>query len=72
MPFSTINNISISVERSSFTLIFLKAAYNTNPELEISFSGSCSYVLRHILIKFSNTLTNNNVSLWTYKSWYSP
>ena len=31
IPFSTINNISISVERSNFTFVFFKAAYHANP-----------------------------------------
>ena len=31
IPFSTINNISISVNRSTFTLVFFKAASQANP-----------------------------------------
>ena len=33
--FSTINNISISVKRSDFTLAFFKAACHANPRAEI-------------------------------------
>ena len=32
--FSSINNISISVERSIFTLVFFKATCHANPETE--------------------------------------
>ena len=45
-PFSTINNISISVKRSNFTLVFLKAAYHANSGAEENFAGSSSYILR--------------------------
>ena len=31
---------SISVKRSSFTLVFLKAAYHANPGAETNFEGS--------------------------------
>ena len=70
-PFSTINNISISVKRSNFTLVFSKAAYHANPGAEENFAGSSSYILRHISLKFSYTSANNSLLLWTYKSWYS-
>ena len=32
IPFATINNISISVYKSSFTLVFLKTDCYTNPD----------------------------------------
>ena len=68
MQFSTINNISISVKRSNFTLVFLKAACYTNPVAAINFAGSSLYILRDIFLNFSNTTANNNVSLSTYES----
>ena len=34
IPFSTINNISISVKRSDFTLLLFKAACHGNPGAE--------------------------------------
>ena len=61
--FSTIDNISISVKRSNFTLVFFKAAYHANPGAEKNFAGSSSYIPIHIFLKFSNTSVNNNVSL---------
>ena len=63
IPFSTINNISISVKRSNFTLDFFKAACHAKPGAERNFAGLSSYILIHILLKFSNTSANNNVSL---------
>ena len=53
VPFSTINSISISIERSTFNLVIFKAFL------------PCSnlYILEHIFLKFSNTSANNNVSL---------
>ena len=60
MPFSTINNISISVKRSNFTLVFFKAACHRNPGAERNFAVSSSYISILILLKFSNTSGNNN------------
>ena len=40
IPFSTINNISISVKRSNFTLVFFKAACHADPGTERNFAGS--------------------------------
>ena len=56
IPFFTINNISISVISSNFTLVFVKATYHANPGTVIKRAGSSSYifkthvskVLRHI------------------------
>ena len=53
------NNIPIS----DFTLVFFKAAYHANLGAEINFSGSDSYILRHIFQKFSNTSANNNINI---------
>ena len=44
------------------TLVFFKGACHANPEVEKKFSGSGSYILRYIFVKFSNTSANNNVS----------
>ena len=60
--FCTINNISISIKRSSFTLVFLKAASHANPGAERNFAGSNSHILRDIFRKFSNTSDNSNLS----------
>ena len=40
MPFSTINSISIPVNKSNFTSVFFKGAYHANPGAESNFSGS--------------------------------
>ena len=40
IPFSTINNISISVNRSNFNLFFFKAACHANPEDGKNLAGS--------------------------------
>ena len=63
MPFSTINNISISVKKSNFTLVFFKSACHANIGAERNFKGSSSYILIHIFLNFSNTSANNNVLL---------
>ena len=55
-------NISISLKRSNFTLVFFKAACHANPGAERSFAGSSSYISRHIFLKFSNASANNKVS----------
>ena len=61
--FPFINNISISIRRSNFTLVFFKAGYHANPGTERNFARSGSYILIHIFLKFSNTSASNNVSL---------
>ena len=38
--FSTINSMSVSVNKSNFTSVFLKAAFNPNPGSERNFPGS--------------------------------
>ena len=40
MSFSTINNISMSVNSSNFTSVFFKAACHANPGAERNFAGS--------------------------------
>ena len=55
--FSTINNITKSVQKSNFTLVFFKAACHGNPE---HFAGSISNILKNMFLKLP------------YKSWYSP
>ena len=61
--FCSINNVSISVERSNFHLVFFEAACHANPGVERNFAGSSPYILKHKFRKFSNTPDNNNVSL---------
>ena len=68
LHFSTINNTSISVKRSNFTLVFFKATCHANPGTERKFAGSSSYISRHTFLKLLNTVSNNNVSFWTFKS----
>ena len=63
LPFSTINNVSISVKRSNFTLVFFKAAFHVNPGAERNFAGSSLYTLRQIFLKVSNAATKKDVSL---------
>ena len=67
----TINSISISFNRSNFTLAFFKAAYYANPGVERKWARSRSYISRYIFWKLLNTPTSSNASLYTYKSWYS-
>ena len=42
IPFSTINNILISVNSSNSTLAFFKVACQANPGAERNFAGSSS------------------------------
>ena len=67
----TINNISISVKRSDFNLVFLKDVCYGNSGAERNFARSSSYISRKIFWKFTNTSAKNNVLPWTYNSWYS-
>ena len=48
IPYSTISNISISVKRSNFTLVFSKAVSHAKLGAERNFAGSSSYIFRHI------------------------
>ena len=61
--FITINNISISVKRSNFTLVIFKAACHANLGAEKNVAGSSSDISRLIFRKFSITSAYNNVSL---------
>ena len=60
---STISNITISVKRSNFTLVFFKAAYHTNPFAVRKRARSSSNIPRHILKKFSNTSVDDDALL---------
>ena len=42
VPFSSIDNISVWVNNSNFTLAFFKAAYQANIGVERNFAGSNS------------------------------
>ena len=50
--FTTINNISKSVQRSNLTLTFFKAASYARSDAVINRSVSSSYILRNIFRKF--------------------
>ena len=60
IPFFTINNKSVSVKKSHFTLVLFKAACHANRGAVRKQAGSNSYISRHIFQNFSNTSTNNN------------
>ena len=45
--FPTINNISISVDRSNFTLVFFKATCHANPVTERKWAELNPYISRH-------------------------
>ena len=60
ITFSTINNISTSVNRSNFTFLFYNAAYHANPGAVRKRAGSSSYNLRKIFWKLSNRSAVNN------------
>ena len=53
----------MSVKKSNFTLVSYKVAGHDNPGAERNFAGFSSYILRHVFLKFSNTLANSNMSL---------
>ena len=44
MPFSTINNVSISVKRSNFRLVLSKAACHAGSDAVRKRAGSSSYI----------------------------
>ena len=61
--FFTINNVTILVKRSYFTLAFFKDACHDNPGMERKWTGSNSHISRHISGKFLNTSAKNNIWL---------
>ena len=58
-----IEKISMLVNSSNFTSIFLKAACHGNLGEERKWSGSIPHISRHIFRRFSNTSASKNVSL---------
>ena len=61
MSFSNINNKSISVNRSSFTLIVFKAACPRNPGAERYHAGSSSCISSDLFRELLNISVSNNV-----------
>ena len=51
---------------------FLWHACHVNPGVDKKQAGSSSFISIQLSQKFSNSSAGNNVSLWTYQSWYSP
>ena len=47
IPFSAINNISISINNFNLTPVFFKQACHANPGADGEWAGSSSYVLMH-------------------------
>ena len=60
--FSTINNISISVNRTNFTLVFFETACHAYSAAEENWAGSSPYILRKKFRKLLNTSASDNVS----------
>ena len=63
IPFSIVNNISISVHKPNFTLVPFMAAYHVNPGALRERSSSSSFISRQTFQIFSNTSANNDMSL---------
>ena len=61
IPASNINNISISVSSSNFTIAIFKHAYHANPGADSE--GSSPYISIHVSLKFSETSASNYVSV---------
>ena len=70
--FSIIINISLSVDNSNFTPVNFKQSCHANPGADKKWAVSSSYISIHLFLNFSNTSISNNVSRWTYWSWYLP
>ena len=70
---SNTNNISVSVKNSNSISVFLNM-FAMLIHLLIKNEQDQNHMFQYIyfIIKFSNKSASNNVSLWTYKSWYSP
>ena len=64
IPFSTINNKSISVNNSN-SICFFKQACHANPGEDKKHAESSSYILIHLFLTFSNKSASNTVSLST-------
>ena len=52
IPFSTINNILISVNNFSFTSVILKQACHANPGADRRWTGSSLSISIHLFLKF--------------------
>ena len=63
VPFSTINNISKSVNNSNLVPIFFKQACHANPGADKKRAGSSLYISIHLFLKYSNKSASSNVSL---------
>ena len=59
IPYSTSDNILISVKRYDFTFVFFKAAYHAEPDTVRQWVESSSYILRDVTWKLSNTSGDN-------------
>ena len=59
---SIIISLSLSVNNSNFTLVFLKQACHANAGADKKCAGSSSYFSMHLFQKFSNTSASNVVS----------
>ena len=66
--FSTVNNLSISVNRPNSTFVFLKAASHASPVGEKNDVGQV-YLFYYIFRKFSNTSESKSLPLWSYQPW---
>ena len=51
-------------------IIYIHCHYNRGAERILI--GSTTYIFLYLFLKFSNISTSNSISLWMYKSWYSP
>ena len=60
------------ISSSKLFSVFFKAVHHANPGAERKWIGSDWFISRELIWMFTNISARNKVSLWTYKSWYSP
>ena len=64
--------MSLFVNNFNFIPVFFKQACHANSGANKKWAGSSSYISIHLFLKVSKTSASNNVSVWTYRPWYSP
>ena len=68
-PFSTINNLWRSRNKSNLTFVIFEAVCQSNFNVERTWLELSSYISRNIFQKFLNISVSNNLLLWSYRSW---
>ena len=72
IPFSAINNISVSVNSSNFPFFILKLLAMLVLVQKVNEQGKFHIFKEKLIWKFPSTTTRSNILLWPYNSLYLP